>query len=230
MLRKMEIQRSTLLLCTLIATLVVPFPGCEPATVEQTRVQQVHGKVLLDGKPVECAVVVFIPMNLHCKSGQPLPISFGITDHNGEFKLAQSADRDGAQVGMHQVLISKADCFDCGPHSQYDSLQDAKRVSKFGAIVIEALKPLTKAHCKADQQASMAICGCGLAQPKSEEIPSIYNCNSILRCQVPARDSVAKPRFNLTTVDPLLAPAAQPLVGTWNDSLTPTSYAQHQRP
>lgn len=58
----------------------------------------VHGKVTLNGQPVDGATVEFIP-----EGGRP---SIGVADANGEYSLLFKADVPGAVIGKHAVRIT----------------------------------------------------------------------------------------------------------------------------
>jgi hypothetical protein len=60
----------------------------------------VHGLVLLDGKPVEGAAVMFE----HDSGGVP---ATGITDANGEFSLTTAGQGVGATIGHNSVSVAK---------------------------------------------------------------------------------------------------------------------------
>ena len=77
--------------------LALPAWGCgkaKPATAPVT------GRVLLDGKPVADAAVMFEPI----AGGVP---ARGSTGGDGSFTLSTFARDDGALVGRHRVSISK---------------------------------------------------------------------------------------------------------------------------
>ena len=79
------------------AVLALPAAGCgkaKPATAPVT------GRVLLDGKPVADAAVMFEPVD----GGVP---ARGSTRSDGGFTLSTFARDDGAIVGRHRVSISK---------------------------------------------------------------------------------------------------------------------------
>src|SRR5947207_14848425 len=68
----------------------------------------VSGKVILNGKPLPHAHVMFQPV------GKPGSIeagegSAGKTNDKGEFTLTSSTGKKGAMVGTHQVSISALD-------------------------------------------------------------------------------------------------------------------------
>ena len=67
----------------------------------------VSGQVLLDGKPVSGARVVFMPRATG-ESHEAGPYSNGETDDEGRFQLesVEAKSRDGAVVGPHRVIIS----------------------------------------------------------------------------------------------------------------------------
>jgi hypothetical protein len=60
----------------------------------------VQGRVLLDGKPVEGAAVMFEPD----AGGVP---ATGVTDAGGEFSLTTSGQGAGATIGKNSVSVSK---------------------------------------------------------------------------------------------------------------------------
>jgi hypothetical protein len=66
---------------------------------------QVAGVVMLDGKPMPEALVEFLPDS---DKGTHGPVSAGITDEEGRFRLLSHDKRDGAVVGNHRVLVQDA--------------------------------------------------------------------------------------------------------------------------
>jgi hypothetical protein len=62
----------------------------------------VSGTVLLDGKPVEGAAVSLVP-NAGGRFG------YGTTDAQGKFTISTYGDNDGATLGGHKILVTKAD-------------------------------------------------------------------------------------------------------------------------
>jgi len=72
--------------------------GCTPTAEDQPDTAKVTGLVVLEGDPVEGAVVTFAP-----ESGRP---STGITDSQGKFELAYNPETMGAKIGKHTVRIS----------------------------------------------------------------------------------------------------------------------------
>ena len=79
------------------ALITLPLSGCgkpKPATAA------VQGRVLLDGKPVAGAAVMFEPVN----GGVP---GRGSTGADGSFMLTTFTRDDGALLGRHRVSVSK---------------------------------------------------------------------------------------------------------------------------
>jgi len=74
--------------------------GCEMPPAPPPMLAPVRGVVLLDGAPVERALVEFI------QEGAPWRSS-GLTDVKGRFVLTSLAEGDGAPVGRHKVVISR---------------------------------------------------------------------------------------------------------------------------
>lgn len=67
----------------------------------------VSGQILLDGKPVENARVVFMP-TASGKDGEAGPYSNGETDEQGRYKLESATEKStkGAVVGFHRIIVS----------------------------------------------------------------------------------------------------------------------------
>ncbi len=65
----------------------------------------VSGKVMLDGKPLANAAVMFSPVSEQGSTEGGVP-STGETDEKGEFTLLAVTGKAGAQVGQHRVSIS----------------------------------------------------------------------------------------------------------------------------
>lgn len=81
--------------CCLSLIVVV---GCNSNTLGTVKVT---GKLLLDDKPVEGAIVVFNPDNLAGRAAS------GRSDANGEFTLTTLEHGDGAMPGAYKVAVSK---------------------------------------------------------------------------------------------------------------------------
>lgn len=80
-------------LCVLVA-----LTGCAGSDFPKT--YKVSGTVTLDGKPVDGAMVTFLPA-----AGQKVAI--GSTNADGQFKLSTFNPSDGAQPGGYKVTITK---------------------------------------------------------------------------------------------------------------------------
>jgi hypothetical protein len=81
----------------LIAPAMLLTAGCG----DNSGLSQVRGRVTLDGQPLSEATVLFTPV----AGGST---SIGKTDSSGEYSLAYSPDKWGAEPGPHQVWISTA--------------------------------------------------------------------------------------------------------------------------
>jgi len=79
------------------ATLFVVAVGCSASS----ETVPVHGIVLLDGRPLQNAEVIFQPEGKRA--------SIGKTDANGYYQLSFTANQSGGIVGMNRVIISKMD-------------------------------------------------------------------------------------------------------------------------
>lgn len=96
------LRRSCILL---FASIVVMVSACNSGS----RLAEVSGVVMLDGKPMPDAIVQFVPepdKDTHSPSSNGPP-SRDITDEEGRFHL-KSEDKnakDGAVVGVHRVVV-----------------------------------------------------------------------------------------------------------------------------
>jgi hypothetical protein len=90
-------------LCSLVAALAL-VAGCS----EPTGIAQVSGVVLLDGRPLDGAVVTFQPRR-ESLAAQKHSGSVGHTDEAGRFSLRLiEPDAPGVAIGQHVVTITTA--------------------------------------------------------------------------------------------------------------------------
>ncbi|MCU0959957.1 MAG: transthyretin-like family protein [Pirellulaceae bacterium] len=80
---------------------VVALVGCSKPSGPP--LAQAKGVVMLGGKPVDNARVMFYPID------QSSSFSHGTTDAEGRFTMSTRGANDGALVGRHKVVISKVD-------------------------------------------------------------------------------------------------------------------------
>jgi hypothetical protein len=88
-------------LTILIIALPLVTCGCGKKGKEWTFNDQVEGVVKLEGAPVANVFVQFVPDDPEEQG----PISRGITDAKGHFRLATDDERDGAVIGKHRILV-----------------------------------------------------------------------------------------------------------------------------
>ena len=79
-----------------VVLIICPATGCN----KSPNIVPVKGTVLLDGKPLEGAAVLFHP------EANERP-AVGITDKRGTFHLTTRSQGDGAHVGLNKVSITK---------------------------------------------------------------------------------------------------------------------------
>jgi len=79
-----------------VVLIICPTIGCN----RSPNIVPVKGTVLLDGKPLEGAAVLF-----HPKADERPAV--GITDKRGTFHLTTRSQGDGAHVGLNKVSITK---------------------------------------------------------------------------------------------------------------------------
>jgi hypothetical protein len=75
--------------------------GCGPSTSHLPKTVPASGVVTLDGKPVDGAQVVIVPV------GDATTGAFAITDSSGKFSLRAYEEKDGAIPGDYKVQVSK---------------------------------------------------------------------------------------------------------------------------
>ena len=103
----MNRHRSRLLLVHLVCGQTLSI-GCDPDWPGPRKTVSVHGKVLLDDVPLANARVTFIPIApIDSQLEELSPMSYGLTDINGKYALAQADGTEGTATGLHTVLISK---------------------------------------------------------------------------------------------------------------------------
>jgi hypothetical protein len=68
--------------------------GCGPGKPERV---QVSGQVLIDGKPLPCGQIFFVPSGSR-PSRAPI-------DSEGRFVLSSFSDKDGAAIGTHRIGV-----------------------------------------------------------------------------------------------------------------------------
>jgi hypothetical protein len=112
---------------TLILILALPLPGCS----SENRPVSVEGMVTLDDRPVEGAMVVFVPEG---SVGRP---ASAITDSEGHFALTTFKEGDGAMPGDYRVVVKKRDALPEPPSidasnpksilAHYKSMEDRRK-------------------------------------------------------------------------------------------------------
>ena len=91
-----------------------------------------HGKVLVDGKPIEGARVIFCPVGGSEDFQKERP--FAVTDAGGEFSLTTFQKGDGAPAGEYNVMIR---------NGRPKSREEANRRSSGPRVARQYGKPLT---------------------------------------------------------------------------------------
>lgn len=82
---------------------LIVISGC--GKTDKIQYAPVRGLVIVDGKPLANATVIYIPQRNgeSTQVGQP---SFGRTDEQGRYQLMTASQTSGAVVGRHRVSIS----------------------------------------------------------------------------------------------------------------------------
>ena len=159
--------------------------GCNQSEPESVQFVEVHGEVFLDDLPVGKARVLFVPENPEV--GQPFFVSMGTTNFQGEFQLQRLDGEEGAMTGKHRVYISrteKANQASIGtdaPAEEEDAAESSPSAVRQFADLIKA------------------------ADPWGEDfVPSYYNRQSELDCEIVAGGGIQRVRFDLSSIDPML--------------------------
>lgn len=107
--------------------------GCGGSGV---KLGEVRGRVTVDGKPVPKATLEFVP------TAPETSPSLGVTDKDGNYRLAYSQDEFGAMLGTHNVkittkAISKDEMPDDGSAVEQVFVAIPKKYAKDGALTAE---------------------------------------------------------------------------------------------
>lgn len=87
----------------LLATVSLGCSSGEPSLIPgRNPTIPVHGKITLDGSPIEGATVMFFSEKL-------MITSYGKTDETGTYKLTTYEPGDGAPAGHYQVSVKKSE-------------------------------------------------------------------------------------------------------------------------
>jgi hypothetical protein len=90
-----------------LCALVLAFgtlPGCIGS-----KMAPVTGRVLCNSRPVAAAQVTFSPVARAADEVEPGKSATGFTNAEGLFALSTHQELDGAQVGMHEVMVELDD-------------------------------------------------------------------------------------------------------------------------
>jgi len=176
----------------LMAIVLFPLPGCS-LFIDATKVEleTVEGTVVLDGKPLSDAKLLFLPLNRNL--GHRFATSFGITDSDGKFSLRLSDGRPGAFAGWHLILVSKIQR-DARPADAWPAVGDIESPAV-------ATPGIPNAFEGSGQDFEFA------AKPH-DLVPRYYNVETELKFEVVA-GSKNQATLELSSVDPLLKPFAR---------------------
>jgi hypothetical protein len=82
----------------LLLTILTAAAGCSKGVP----VAEVNGVIKMDGKPMPFVKIMFMPDPGKKTLG---PISSGVSDDQGRFKLTCEDEREGAVIGWHKVVV-----------------------------------------------------------------------------------------------------------------------------
>lgn len=179
----------------LLAALVVGCDAIGPSVPESV---EVKGTVTLDGNPLAGARVIFVPTGTGCcvRDGLP-PVSSGITDAEGIFELRQTDGTPGAATGLNQVLVSKPLPAIQPSGYEHATLDMRTLVSNDQALVqitrTDTPQPILPAFLRTAQG----------FQARVDEVPRCYQQPGFLRYDIMPIPGIARPRIELTSIDPL---------------------------
>jgi hypothetical protein len=79
--------------------------GCGGTSIPSPKTNDaVEGTLTLDNTPMGGVIITFLPQS---DGETPAPSSSGTTDDDGHFKLSIDANRPGAVIGKHKVMLSR---------------------------------------------------------------------------------------------------------------------------
>ncbi len=108
----------------MLVVCLVPLVGCGSSL----GTTPVSGKVMLDGSPIEGAMVIYKPTD---PSGRT---ASGTTDASGVYKLTTEVNGDGALPGKYQVTVTKYEGQDLGIPEEVDPDSEASLDAVYGAL------------------------------------------------------------------------------------------------
>ena len=189
MLKRNQQMHKTLLVLVLFGFI----SGC---SINPMALSEVSGRVTLDKVPVKGATVIFVPKKVLDHFNRKLPLSYGITNEKGEYKLKRLGAGSGAAVGEHFVLIKKPREPNAAELAiEPDAGEESTSTPEISAELAEEIERL--------MESVSSELNPFVADDDNELIPEFYNKQSILDFQVVAGKN-ENADFDLSTVDPLL--------------------------
>jgi len=113
-----------------IAALVVVYAGCDTGP----KLYPATGTVSLDGKPLDGAMVVFVPEK--APPGKPLSI-LATSDTSGKYAIATDGS-PGAPAGKYKVTVTKSS----GTTLESPTAEDMRKIAEKGMMKSELLVPV----------------------------------------------------------------------------------------
>lgn len=189
----MKQTASSIFLLVVFGMTVCLFAGCQQAARDALQFVPVSGRVLLDGKPLADANVVFVPLRWQTSSGEFQPTSYGRTDSDGRFELVltsgdpEQGERKGAVPGEHWVLISTRQ-LEPPPKRTEGVASDSKETEKQGSAKKSEQTAGVRSRPSAPANRRRAL--------REEQVPDRFNGMTRLTFTVPL-DGTDKADFDL---------------------------------
>ena len=150
--------------------------GCVSENPIPTATAVVQGTVLLDGSPVDQAMIVFVPDSLRTANEEVMQLAYATTGPDGNFEMAYSDGTTELLAGTYTVLISKVGA---NRAAQNDQLEPWRMSLLDGTSFADLVK---------------------FDEP-DEIIPPMYNRDSTLKFTVNGSSSIVRPKFELTSLE-----------------------------
>lgn len=172
--------------------LLLGVAGCD--SFSGPSIVRVIGEVRVDRRPLDDAIVAFIPIEFRNSSGAIKSLAFGKTGNTGRFEL-RTPDTKGVLPGEYRVLI-----FRSLPQSRIKDVTSERSSFSSGenafiASLLDDILPFGESDLAAGKPHFRPL----IARLKNGNLPLRYNLESRLRYTVTPGAGVLYPKFDLQT-------------------------------
>ena len=167
---------------------IIPLSGCDPDWPYRGTSCRVVGDVLIDGHGLPDARVIFVPQTFRSR-GVFVPCAFGKTDAQGKFSLSAAGGSKQIVMGRYHVIVSK-------PGKRSDFAIDESVVASGQQTVLDKFAKRMESQPEAEMLETLPGED-GWEGRQDETIPSRYNRNTELICDVQTVEAFLRPTFKL---------------------------------